>query len=183
MQPPRIIFIYGPVASGKFTIGKELAALSGIRLFHNHLTVDLLLSVFPFGHPAFVRLREAVWLEVMGEAIGSGVSLIFTFTPERTVSPDFPTMLVRRVAQQGGTIAFVEVRCPNEEIERRLALSSRGQFQKLTSLPDYRSLKAAGAFEYPLIRPECVVESGKLTPSEAARFIVTQLELSDAKNA
>jgi tRNA A37 N6-isopentenylltransferase MiaA len=31
-----LLFIYGPAAVGKLTIGRELAKLTGYRLFHNH---------------------------------------------------------------------------------------------------------------------------------------------------
>lgn len=181
MSRPRLIILHGPVAAGKFTIGQELAALTGLRFFHNHLTVDLLLAVFPFGHPAFVRQREAIWLDVMGEAAGAGTSLIFTFTPERTVSPEFPATLARHVAEKGGTVTFVEVRCTEAEIERRLGETSRGQFQKLTSLSDYRSLKAAGAFDYPAIPSACSVDSAKLTAREAAQWIAAELRLAATK--
>lgn len=48
----RLVFIHGPAASGKLTVAKELAALTGYPLFHNHLIVDALLAVFPFGSPS-----------------------------------------------------------------------------------------------------------------------------------
>jgi len=91
-----MIFLYGQAASGKLTIGRALAARTGYALFHNHLVVDALLAVFPFGSDAFVRLREAFWLDVMETAARSGQSLIFTFAPEPTVSVDFPERAARR---------------------------------------------------------------------------------------
>ncbi|MEO1956129.1 MAG: AAA family ATPase, partial [Gammaproteobacteria bacterium] len=36
----KVIFLYGPPASGKLTIAKKLADKTGISLFHNHLTFD-----------------------------------------------------------------------------------------------------------------------------------------------
>ena len=53
-----LVFLYGPVASGKLTIARELAARTGFALFHNHLVVDAVMAVFPFGSESFVRLRE-----------------------------------------------------------------------------------------------------------------------------
>jgi shikimate kinase len=54
----KLVFLHGPAASGKLTIGRELAALTGLPLFHNHLVVDAVASVFPFGSQRFVKLRE-----------------------------------------------------------------------------------------------------------------------------
>jgi chloramphenicol 3-O-phosphotransferase len=48
MKQPRIIFLHGPGAAGKYTIARELSRLTGLPLFHNHLTVDLLLALFPY---------------------------------------------------------------------------------------------------------------------------------------
>ncbi|HIJ11483.1 TPA: hypothetical protein HA278_05490, partial [Candidatus Woesearchaeota archaeon] len=43
------VLIYGPMAVGKLTVAKELVKLTGYKLFHNHLTVDLVGSIFEWG--------------------------------------------------------------------------------------------------------------------------------------
>ena len=100
----RLVFIHGPAASGKLTVARELAALTGLPLFHNHLVVDALLAVFPFGSPPFVELREAMWMDVFRAAAADGRSLIFTFHPEASVAPDFPERVVALVEAAGGRI-------------------------------------------------------------------------------
>ena len=47
---------------------RELAHITGFRLFHNHLIVDALTAVFDFGTEPFIELREQVWLAVFREA-------------------------------------------------------------------------------------------------------------------
>lgn len=173
----RVIFLYGPVASGKLTIAREISALTSFSLFHNHLTVDLLLSVFPFGSSPFVVLRERIWIEVMESAVQTGSSLIFTFAPERTVSPDFPAILQAAVAAAGGGVSFAEIICPDEEIERRIEAPSRRAFGKLASLAEYRSLRQAGAFEYPGLECACRVDSSLRSSQQCARQIVGDLNL------
>ena len=85
----KLIFIHGAPAVGKLTIARELAGLTGLRLFHNHLTVDLVSAVFDFGTEPFVILREQIWLSVFREAAKHNISLIFTFNPENTVRERF----------------------------------------------------------------------------------------------
>ena len=53
-----LVFLHGPAASGKLTVGRELSRRPGYRLFHNHLVVDAVTAVFEFGSESFVRLRE-----------------------------------------------------------------------------------------------------------------------------
>ncbi len=36
----RLVILFGPPAVGKMTVGYELEKLTGLRLFHNHMTVD-----------------------------------------------------------------------------------------------------------------------------------------------
>ena len=177
MTAPQVIFIHGPAASGKYTIALELSKATGLRLFHKHLTVDLLLSLFPFGCREFVAHRERIWLDMMADAVASGTSLIFTFNPERTVSRDFPGVLARKVRDLGGSTAFVEIECPETEIERRIESDSRRAFRKLASLEVYRKLKREGAFDYPLIPSDFRLDSSKVAPRQAALLIAAALGL------
>ncbi len=39
-----LIMIFGPQAVGKMTVGQELEKITGLKLFHNHMTIDLLSS-------------------------------------------------------------------------------------------------------------------------------------------
>src|ERR1700729_2766643 len=131
----RLIFIYGLPATGKLTVATELAAMTGYKLFHNHLVVDVLMSVFDFGSPPFVELREDIWLKVFEQACHSQMpGLIFTFAPEGTVRPGFIDEVKSRVAREGGEVDFVELVCPLAELKRRIDSPSRLAFQKLASV-------------------------------------------------
>ena len=176
----KLIFAHGPAACGKLTIAKEVAASTGLRLFHNHLTVDLVGSLFEFGSEGFVRLRESIWIESFQQAAQHGQSLTFTFHPEATVQKGFPERVVSTVEALGGEVLFVELTCPDEEIENRVENASRGEYGKLRSLEDYRRLKAAGAFEYPRL-PAAVIrlDTSAMQPREAAEQIVAQINSGD----
>ena len=137
----KLIFIYGPAASGKLTIARELAALTGFALFHNHLVVDAVASVFPFGSNRFIRLREQFWLAMFREAADASRSMIFTFAPEASVSSDFPERARQQIELAGGQVDFVRLVVPQEEQERRLANPDRAQFGKLSSVDLLRQLR------------------------------------------
>jgi len=177
LAPATVVLIHGPPACGKLTIAREVCALTGFGLFHNHLVVDLLLSLFPFGSPEFVRHRERIWLDLIGDAVASGKSLVFTFNPERTVEPGFPERLRECVARTGAVVRTVEVRCSEEAIEARMEADSRKEHGKLNSLAFYRALKRDGAFEYPAIESELAIDSTTASPQESARRIVATLSL------
>jgi hypothetical protein len=177
----QLVFIHGAPAVGKLTVARQLAILSGFRLFHNHLTVDLVRSVFPFGTEPFVRLREEIWLSTFHEAAQSKTSLIFTFAPEGTVRPKFIQNTKDVVATSGGKVVFVELTCDEHELERRVESPSRKQFEKLTSIEEYRALKQAGAFGFPAIPSELSINTTTTPPEDAARTIADYLDRSSAE--
>ena len=174
-----LVFIHGPAAVGKLTVARALAEATGFGVFHNHLTVDALTAVFPFGSEPFVRLREQIWLGVFGEAARHRRSLIFTFTPERTVRPSFVPTAVALVESHGGRVRFVRLTCRPEELERRLTAESRRAFGKLRSPELFRQLAGEGAFEHPdLPGPDLLIDTGHTTPAEAAERICRGLGLT-----
>ncbi|MCR9271217.1 MAG: AAA family ATPase [Hyphomonadaceae bacterium] len=127
----QLVFIYGPPAAGKFTIARKVAEQTGLALFHNHLIVDAVGAVFPFGSEHFRALREKFWFETFEAAVKDGKSLIFTFLPENTVSPDFVDRVCDLVEANGGDILFVRLDLSRDAQLARLGNSDRGKFGKL----------------------------------------------------
>lgn len=172
MDQMRLVFLHGAPAVGKLTIARELARLTGFRLFHNHLTVDLVSSLFPFGSEAFILLREQIWLAAFAEAVRHNVSLIFTFNPERTVRERFIQDTLDVVEGAGGQVVFVELTCTEDELERRIEDASRKEFGKLASVEQYQTLKDAGAFHFPKLPTGMSLDTTNQSPADSAKQII-----------
>jgi AAA domain len=175
----KLIFIYGLPAVGKLTVARELAIISGYRLFHNHLAVDLLLSVFEFGSAPFVELREQIWLSVFEEACDAQLpGLIFTFAPENTVRPTFIQQAIDTVKREGGEISFIELVCPSHELAKRIDTPSRREFQKLTSIELFEQLNSAGCFDSSYMPKAALsLDTSVFTPLETATKIAEALRI------
>ncbi len=63
----RLVLLFGPQAVGKMTVGQELAKMTGLKLFHNHMTIDLVLNFFEYGTPPFKRLVNSFRNEILTE--------------------------------------------------------------------------------------------------------------------
>ncbi|HEY5885055.1 MAG TPA: AAA family ATPase [Pyrinomonadaceae bacterium] len=173
----RLIFLHGLPGVGKLTVARELAKLTKFKVFHNHLAVDLVESVFDFGSLPFVELREEVWLAVFRRAVEANLNgLIFTFAFDRSVRGDFVENTRNLIEPAGGEVLFVELRCSTEELEKRIEHPSRQRFGKLCSVARFRELQESGAFVDPGIpNNRLVVDTTELSASDAARTIASRL--------
>ena len=107
-----LVIIFGPPAVGKMTVGLELQRLTGFGLFHNHMTVDPVIRLFPFDSDPYRRLVSEFRRRIFEEYAASGSSgLIFTFVwvlddPEDRAFVDRTAELFTSL---GGTVCFVEI--------------------------------------------------------------------------
>jgi len=175
----KLIFIYGMPAVGKLTVAQELVTVTGFKLFHNHLVVDLLQTVFEFGTPQFVELREQIWLSIFDQAARSGLTgMIFTFNPESSVRGEFIEKTVKTVEGAGGEVDFVELTSPLAELKRRMGSMSRLQYKKLTSVPLFEELHGEGVFDVSYMpAPRVSIDTSANQPARAALEIARALDL------
>lgn len=175
----KLLFLYGLPGVGKLTVANELAQLTGYKLFHNHLTVDLLLSTFEFGSQPFIDLRETIWLSVFESAAASGLpGLIFTFNPENSVRQQFVENVVTTIEKHSGELIFIELTCSESELERRMDTPGRRQHKKLVSWQTFQDLRRQGIFDSPKMpRPRFSLDVSSLTPQQSALAIARELNL------
>jgi hypothetical protein len=172
-----LVFLHGAAASGKLTVGRVLAERLNYPLFHNHLIVDALTAVFPFGSTPFVKLREQFWLATFAESARSDTPIIFTFTPESTVPAGFAERARSAVADAGGRVDFVRLEVSDAEQERRIGAPSRHEFAKLTDVETLRRLRSrADRLDAP--PADLVIDTEQFTPDDAARQIIETFALT-----
>ena len=73
----KLVFLIGNGAVGKMTVGQELMKLTGLRLFHNHMTIEPVIEVFGYYNGTVVtKMREAVFESF---AKSDNYGMIFTY--------------------------------------------------------------------------------------------------------
>jgi len=173
----KVIFIHGPAAAGKFTIAKRLNEITGLPLFHNHLTVDLVLTLHEFGTDGFINLREEIWIAAFKSAANAQQSFIFTFHPEKNVAPSLIEKLQSIVEDCGGHVHYIQPKCAEAVTLERLDQPSRTQFGKLQDRALYQSLSANGSFDFPPLPAELEIDTETTNPEVAAKTIKNKLQL------
>ena len=129
----KLIFIYGPPAVGKLTVATELAKIAGFKLFHNHVSIQFVESIFEFGTRTFWRLTDKFRLEMLEEASREKVDTIFTFVYGKGTDDAFVRNVIRRVRLHGGRVCFVRLYCEERELATRVKAKDRRRMGKIST--------------------------------------------------
>lgn len=184
----KLIVLFGPPAVGKMTVGYELEKITGLRLFHNHMTIDLVLRFFDFGTPQFGRLVNGFRRRIFEEVAASDLpGLIFTYVwalddPGDKAFIDETCEIFRL---HGAQVYFVElaanldVRLQRNETEFRLAEKRpKRDIEKsrshLLEVEGKYKLNTNGDFFYP--NRHLCIDNSDLKPDEVARRIAAWLD-------
>ena len=136
-----LLVITGPPAVGKMAVGHEIAQRTGLRLFHNHQTIELVLRFFSYGSPPFHRLVGEFRRRIFEEVAASNLpGMIFTYVwafddPRDAAAIDAITAIFRKRA---GRVVFAELEASQAERLRRNATEFR-----LAEKPSKRDLEAS----------------------------------------
>lgn len=118
----KLVIIYGPHAVGKMTVGQALAKKTGLKLFHNHMTIDLVANFFDFGSKQGNRLVNLFRQEIFEEVSKSDLEgLIFTFmwAFDQKADWDYIDNVCNLFRSRGSNIYFVELEADfDKRIER-----------------------------------------------------------------
>jgi hypothetical protein len=139
----KLVILFGPAAVGKMTVGHELAKATGLKLFHNHMTIDLLLNFFEYGTNEFSRLDWLFRSEIFDAVAASELpGLIFTcmWVLNDPGEKSYIDDLAKRFSERGAMVCYVELQA---DLEVRLK-RNRGA-TRLEQKPSKRDLVASEA--------------------------------------
>jgi hypothetical protein len=185
----RLVILFGPPAVGKMAVGRELARLTGMRLFHNHMALEPVLQLFPYGSAPFEKivrqLRNAVFEEA---ARAEGPGLIYTcmWDLDDAATKSYIGRVVSLFEGRGAVTHFVElsasleVRLQRNRTELRLAEkpSKRDVAASEARLlaNESRRFSSDGEFFYPEHHLRLVTDT--MAAAEAAEQIVRWLGIT-----
>lgn len=184
----KLVFLIGSGAVGKMTVGQALAKQTGLRLFHNHMSIEPILEIFGgFNGAAIYRFREAVFEEF---AKTDQYGLIFTYIwafdqPSDRAYIEHVRDIFERL-HPGTEFFYVELIAP---FETRLARNrTQNRLDNKPSKRDaafsearmreeeerYRCVSREGEFPF---RPYLRLDNSALSPEEAASRIREEFSL------
>ena len=124
----KLVLIFGPQAVGKMTVGQELAKITGLKLFHNHMTIDLVSNFFSYNSLEGRYLVNTYRMEMFETVARSNLEgLIFTFQWcfEDILDWEQTEKISNIFKEQGGEVYYVELEADLDERLRRNETSNR----------------------------------------------------------
>jgi cytidylate kinase len=108
----KLVFIFGPPAVGKMTVGQQLAQITDLKLFHNHMSLELVNHFFDFGTPELSRLDKVIRFSIFKEVAASQLEgLIFTLMRDFDFKEDdeYVQEIISIFEEYDAQICFVEL--------------------------------------------------------------------------
>jgi len=168
----KLIFIYGAPAAGKLTVASEIAAQTGFKVFHNHLSIDAIEPIFAFGTKSFWKLVDWIRIETISEAARADVNLVYTFCYAKDKDD-------AHVEKSGGEVCFVLLRCDRDELEKRVLEASRKKHGKANNLKILDQILGNYDLFSPInSRESLIIDNTNLSAEATARKIVEHFKLS-----
>jgi len=179
-KKPTVIIIYGPIAVGKLTVGKELAKQTGFKLTHNHLINDLVRSIFDRGTKESNFYIEKLRYEIYTAAIQANQSIIITHTyaanyisPSGLSDPDYLRTLEKKLIKLGANVSFVHLQTHNEELLKRVSLPSRKEYKKLLDKKILKDLHKTTDWETTApVKNNLIIDNTNLSPKKVVSKII-----------
>ncbi|MGD6801762.1 AAA family ATPase [Rossellomorea vietnamensis] len=123
----KLVLIFGPQAVGKMTVGQALSKKTGMKLLHNHMTIDLLQPLFGFT-PEMWRLthqfREEIYKSFSRtDEIGLITTFVWAFNMEEDWG--FVEKISSIFKDQSAEVYLVELEAEIEERIKRNVTPNR----------------------------------------------------------
>ena len=169
----KLVIIFGPHAVGKMTVGQALAADTGLKLFHNHMTIDVVSGLFENMPAERSRLTNLFREEIFRAFAGSDeYGMIFTYmwAFDQQSDWDYIDHVEDIFRRHGAEVYYVELcadydlRIERNKTENRLLHKAS---KRDVALSEARFLSAESRYR-------CVSEPGEVIEKlgvDAARYL------------
>jgi len=173
----KLIILYGPPAVGKLTVAKILSEKTGIKIFHNHVSIDLLSEYFKRSK-ATDKIVTSIRKQVFEEAAKQNIDLIFTVVYASKVDDEYVDDLISPVIKNHGEVYFVQLTCNREELMKRVENDSRKSFTKIQTRELLNEiLEENELFDLITGKSSVIIDNTNLSPEFAADRIIDELKL------
>lgn len=118
----KLVIIFGPHAVGKMTVGQELAKITDLKLFHNHMSIEVVNDIFenmPKERSRLIGLIRKEIFESFSKSDEYGMIFTYMWSMEHESDWNYLNSLENLFVSRGAHIYYVELAADFEtRIER-----------------------------------------------------------------
>ena len=170
---------------GKLTVAKIVSKQLKIKLSHNHLSYDLVFSLFDRGSERATRLIEPMRYTPYVEAAKEGISFVTThayahdFVSSTGQSdPEYLLKLEKGLVEAGAIPYFVHLTASDDVILERALSEDRNDYGKLTDESIVKEiLKNRTGDITPPLKRVIKIDTSELSAQETAQKIINFVDL------
>lgn len=117
----KFILLFGPQAVGKMTVGHELTKITDLKLFHNHMSIELFHPFFGFGSETWrlANLLRREFFESFAKSNQYGLIFTYVWGFDLQTDWDFVDQICEIFESKGAQVYFVELEADTEERLKR----------------------------------------------------------------
>lgn len=134
----KLVMIFGDAAVGKMTVGQELMKMTNLRLFHNHMTIEMVIDVFGYYDANVVAKLREVMFESFAESQNEGLIFTYMWAFDQQSDWDYVNHVSEIFKKQGAELYYVELIAPLE-----IRLVRNATENRLKHKPSKRDLEAS----------------------------------------
>ncbi|NMA91234.1 MAG: AAA family ATPase [Amphibacillus sp.] len=110
----KLLILIGNTSVGKMTVGQELAKITVLSLFHNHMSIEPVIDIFGYlNSRASNRIRKVIFEEVLASDL-SGLIFTYMWAFDQQSDWDYIEELTTMFSDHGAEIYYVELVAPQE---------------------------------------------------------------------
>ncbi len=179
----KMIIIYGPPGVGKLTVAKRLASKTKFKLFHNHLTTDLIASFFELWSDSFWNTLDEVRVFLFTMAADNDLDIIFTFVYESGIKDRLLKKYIDIYEKKGGIVHLVQLTASLDALKNRISEPDRQKYFKLYGTDALESyLLKINPFLQVSQRDSLVIDNTNLSVDTVVEKITTSYNLVSDEN-
>lgn len=105
----KLLFMIGNAAVGKMTVGQELMKITGLRLFHNHMTIEPVLEIFGEYNGAVIKKLRQVIFEEFAKTDHYGMIFTYMWAFDQQADWDYVEQVKKIFEPYGTEFYYVEL--------------------------------------------------------------------------
>lgn len=185
----KLVIIFGPHAVGKMTVGQELSKITNLKLFHNHMTIDIVNDLFenlPKERSRLINLFRKEIFEAFSNSEEYGMIFTYMWAFDSQDDWNYISYVEELFASKGAEVYFVEL-----EADYKLRIERNKTENRLLNKPTKRNLEKSetlfrnleskyrlNSYEGEITKENYIrINNTELSPEEAALIIKNKFSL------